>query len=214
MISDFNKPAVEPVPDVPEYRTPDDVYRGTQEADPDLIIFDENSLPVDIMTDLLFENLGGREIINISRNDILNGQNVRYNIIANLGLLAQEYNSRNIFRVSGTLSDFFDNFSIALAPRIPRNGTGPALFYVGPENSNGCTGFPVLNRYDDTVIACFGTLSEARNAIDEDLAPYRDIVYSNPENGDIVVDVTNLTNNERVDIEILSLSDLENDTIY
>jgi len=214
MVSDFNKPAVEPVPDVPEYRTPDDVYRGTQEADPDLIIFDEDSLPVDIMTDLLFENLGGREIINISRNDILNGQNVRYNIIANLGLLAQEYNSRNIFRVSGNLSDFFDNFSIPLAPRIPRNGTGPALFYVGTENSNGCTGFPVLNRYNDTVIACLGTLSEARNAIDKDLAPYRDIVYSNPENGDVVVDVTNLTNNEKVDIEILSLSDLENDTIY
>jgi len=214
MISDRDKPEVEPVPDVPEYRNFSAVLRGTKEADPDLIISQEDSTPVDIMTDLLFENIGGQEIISISRNDILNGQNIRYNIIANLGLLAQEYNTRNIFRVSGTLSDFFDNFSIALAPKIPRNGTGPALFYVGEQDSNGCTGFPVLNRYDDTVAGCFDTLSQARNAIDKDLAPYRDIVYSDTENGNIVVDVTNLTNNERVDIEILSLSDLENDTIY
>jgi hypothetical protein len=214
MISDRDKPEVEPVPDVPEYKDIRSLTKGTKEADPDLIISQEDTTPVDIMTDLLFESIGGQEIINISRNDILNGQNIRYNIIANLGLLAQEYNTRNIFRVSGTLSDFFDNFSIALGTRIPENGTGPALFYVGEENSEGCNGFPVLNRYDDTVVGCFDTISKARRAINQDLAPYRDIVYSNPENGNIVVDVTNLTNNERVDIEILSLSDLENDTIY
>jgi len=214
MVSDFDKPAVEPVPDVPEYRTPGDVYRGTEEATPDLILFDDTSLPIDVLTDLLFENIGGQEIINISRNDILNGQDVRYNIIANLGLLAQEYNPRNIFRVPGTLNDFFENFAIRFSERVPENGTGPSPYYVGAEDSNGCTGFPVLDRYDDTVIGCYTSLTEARNAIDNELAPFRDIVYSDTTNGNLVVDVINMRNNERVEIEVLSSSDLENDTIY
>lgn len=209
-----DEPAVEPVPDVPQYRRPDDVYRGVESATPDLILFDDDSLPVDIMTELLFENVGGQELISIVRNDIINGQDIRYNIIANLGLLNQEYNPRNIFRISGTLNDFFENFAISFSERVPENGTGPAEFYVGEEGTNGCTGFPVLNRYDDTLIQCFDSLVAAQGAISKDLAPYRDIVYSNPESGDLVVDVINMRNNERVEIEVLSSSNLENDTIY
>jgi len=208
------EPAVEPVPDVPQYRRPDDVYRGVESATPDLILFDDNSLPVDIMTELLFENVGGQELISLVRNDIINGQDIRYNIIANLGLLNQEYNPRNIFRISGTLNDFFENFAISLSEKVPEKGTGPALFYVGAEGTNGCTGFPVLNRYDDTLIQCFDSLVAAQQAINNDLAPYRDIVYSSDTTGDIVVDVVNLKNNELVEIEVITSLDLENDTIY
>ena len=214
MISDRDRPGVEPVPDVPEYRSPGSVYRGTKEADPDLILFDDASLPIDILTDLLFENIGGQEILSVSRNDLLNGQNVRYQIISNLGLLAQEYNSRNMFKVPGTLADFFNNFAISFLERVPRSGTAPAPYYVGAENSNGCTGFPVLDRRDDTLIQCFTSLTEARNAIDNDLAPYRDTVYSDITTGDIVIDVENMRNNERVEIEVLTIPNVENDTIY
>lgn len=86
-----NDPAVEPVPDVPEYRSVSAIYKGTKSATPDLILFDDTTLPIDIMTDLLFENIGGQEIINISRNDIINGQNIRYQLISNSTLLSQEY---------------------------------------------------------------------------------------------------------------------------
>jgi len=210
----FEEPSVQPVPDVPEYRRPDDVYRGVESATPDLILFDDDSMPVDIMTQLLFENVGGQELISLVRNDIINGQDIRYNILANLGLLDQEYNPRNIFRVPGTINDFFENFAIALSEKVPENGTGPALFYVGAEGTNGCTGFPVLNRYDDTLIQCFDTLVQAQEAIANTLAPFRDIVYSSDTTGDLVVDVTNLKNNELVEIEVIISSNLEGDTIY
>ena len=209
-----NDPAVEPVPDVPEYRSVSAIYKGTKSATPDLILFDDTTLPIDIMTDLLFENIGGQEIINISRNDIINGQNIRYQLISNSTLLSQEYSPRNIFRVSGTLNEYFDNFAIKLSTHIPENGTGPAPYYVGAENSNGCTGFPVLDKYDDTVIGCYPSVKAAQDAIDNDLAPYRDIVYSDPNTGDIVVDVTNMKVNENVEIQILSDGSLESDTIY
>lgn len=209
-----DEPEVQPVPDVPEYRSVNAIYRGTKSATPDLIIFDDTTLPVDIMTDLLFENLGGQEIITVSRNDLINGKNVNYQLIANAGLLDQEYSPRNIFRVPGTLNEYFDNFAIRLSTHIPNNGTGPALFYVGEEDSNGCAGFPVLNRYDDTVIGCYDTLRKAQRAIDKDLAPFRDTVYSNTEDGSVVVDVTAMKTNEKVEIEVLTTDNLEGDTIY
>ena len=81
-------------------------------ATPDLILFDDAAIPLEFITDLLFEQVGGKEIINISRNDIINGQKISYNLIANSSALAQEYNPNNIFRVPGTLAEFFENFSI------------------------------------------------------------------------------------------------------
>lgn len=215
---EFDKPEVKPVPDVPEYKRPEDVYRGVESASPDLIVFADDTLPVDIMSELLFENLGGQELISLVRNDILNGQDVRYQIIANLGLLNQEYNPRNIFKVPGVLSDYFENFAIKISDKVPENGTGPAPYYVGAAGTSGCTDpalpYPVLDRYDDTLIGCYPTLSAAQEAIRKELAPFRDIVYSDPENGNIVVDVVGMGNNEQVDIEILASSTVEDDTIY
>jgi hypothetical protein len=207
--------SIEPVPDSPESNARDLLYSRPVAATPDLIIFDDAALPVEIMTDLLFEQLGGQEIINISRNDIINGQNVRYRLIANSGLLDQQYSSQNIFRVPGVLSEYFDNFGIKLSTHIPNNGTGPALFYVGEQGSNGCIGeFPVLNRYDDTLIECYTSYADAQKAIDQTLAPFRDLVYSDPDSGDIVVDVTAMGTNELVDIEIVIEGTFEKDTIY
>ena len=216
MVSEFDKPAVEPVPNVPEYKRPEDVYRGVESATPDLIVFDSDELPVDILSELLFENLGGQELISIVRNDILNGQNVRYNIIANLGLLDQEYSPKNIFKVPGTINDLFENFAIRFSEKVPENGTGPAPYYVGPAGTGGCDpgSYPVLNRYDDTVIGCYINLTAAQEAIAKTLAPVRDIVYSDPASGNIVVDVVNMDNNEQVEIEVLVSGTVENDTIY
>lgn len=206
---------VNPVPDYPNNSSSSTSNGGTRAADPDLILFDTELLPIDLMTDLLFEQVGGQEIINISRHDLVNGQNVSYRLISNTTALEQQANPKNIFRLSGTLSEYFENFAIKLAPHIPEEGTGPSPYYVGGLNSNpGCAGYPVLDRYDDTLIGCYTTFSEAQTAIDKDLAPFRPIVYSDTENGNIVIDVTKMKSNELVDIEILQSGTVENDTIY
>ena len=51
-------------------------------------------------------------------------------------------------------------------------------------------------------------------ALAVELSPPRNIVYSDPETGDLVIDVTNMETNDKVQIELLQTGDVENDTIY
>jgi hypothetical protein len=118
-------------------------YEGATEkaikvATPDLILFDEAGLPVEIMTNLIFEQIGGQEIINISRNDIVNGQKVSYNLISNTDQINNSYNPKNIFTVPGAIESYFKNFSIRLDTHIPERGTGPQgqVVYVDRFNNN------------------------------------------------------------------------------
>jgi len=202
------------IPDTPEKRISSAVIDSSIKiATPDLIAIDEESLPLELITDLLFEQIGGQEIINIARNDIINGQNISYNLIGNTSIIQRLYNTSNMFRLSGTIQEFFENFGIRFAIHVPENGTAPAPYYVGEENSNGVTGFPVLDAYDDTVDASFDSFSEAQQYINETY-PTRNIVYSDPLTGNIVVDVTNMEINERVDVEVQTRGNLEDDTIY
>jgi len=70
-----------------------------------------------------------------------------------------------------------------------------------------------LGSYDDSVDGCFVTFAEAQKYIDETYL-VRNIVYSDPLTGNIVVDVTRMEINERVDVEVQSRGILEDDTIY
>jgi hypothetical protein len=91
-------------------------------------------LPVEVMTDLVFENIGGQELINISRHDIINGQDVSYSPIKNLKDIYIQYNPNNIIRLEGTSDTYFKNFSIKLESKIPAYGTGPngEVVYIDP----------------------------------------------------------------------------------
>jgi hypothetical protein len=144
-------------------------YEGASEkaikvATPDLILFDEEGLPVEIMTNLIFEQIGGQEIINISRNDIVNGQKITYNLISNTDQINYAYNPKNIFTVPGAIESYFKNFAIRLDTHIPELGTGPQgqVVYVDRENL-------------------------------DDLKRKR-----------LVIDVINMKENERVEIQVLN----------
>jgi hypothetical protein len=127
---------VNPVPNVPaEQWRPQSL--GTQPASPDIILFDDDGVPIELMTDLIFENIGGQELINIARNDLINGQNIIYSPIKNLNLLAQQYNSKNILSLSNSADAYFKNFSIKFENKLPNVGTGPngEIVYLD-ENGN------------------------------------------------------------------------------
>lgn len=97
----------------------------TKTAPIDTVLFNDNSMSIEIMTDLIFENIGGHELINIARNDIINGQQVSYTPIKNLGLIQQTYNPNNILRLQATSEKYFGNFSIKFEDKIPLVGNGP-----------------------------------------------------------------------------------------
>lgn len=94
-------------------------------ATPDIILFDDESTSIDTMADLIFENIGGIELINITRSDIVNGQKISYQPIKNLSSIQQRYNPNNILGLQQTADKYFSGFSIKLEDKIPNEGNGP-----------------------------------------------------------------------------------------
>ena len=101
----------------------------------DTILFNDETLPVEIMADLLFENIGGQELINIARNDTVNGQQVIYQPIKNLSTIQQQYNPNNIVSLQATSDKYFQNFSIKFESKVPNVGNGPngEHVYIDPQ---------------------------------------------------------------------------------
>lgn len=116
--------AVSSTPDQPTTNT-QDTSGAVKAATPDIILFEDDSLPIEVMADLLFENIGGQELINIARNDTVNGQNIIYQPIKNLSYVYNKYNTKNLVPIQDTSDFFFQNFSIKLEDYLPSEGNGP-----------------------------------------------------------------------------------------
>lgn len=141
---------------------------ATKSATPEKIALSNPTLSEDRMLELVFEDIGGQELINISRNDIIDGQDVIYSPIKNLKDLYLQYNSNSIIRLESTSDTYFKNFSIRLELKLPAYGTGPN----------------------------------------------EEVVYIDPDTGDLIINVSNLEPDEQVDVEILSDGEILNGTIY
>jgi len=103
------------------------VSDGIKSATPDIIQFNDEDINsnAELLADILFENIGGQELLAITRHDTVNGQSVKHTFFKNLETIQQDYNSLNILRLQGTLDKTFDNFSVKLADKIPFEGNGP-----------------------------------------------------------------------------------------
>jgi hypothetical protein len=130
----------------------------------DIILFDEESVPTDGMFDQIFENIGGQELISITRSDIVNGQKISYQPIKNLSAIQQRYNPNNILSLQQTADKFFAGFSIKLEDKIPEtgNGTNGENVYL---NAAGDLVIEFINVNPDeqveTQISVSGTIYEA-----------------------------------------------------
>jgi hypothetical protein len=200
-------------PETPEKR-PTVISRKTKPASPDLIQFTERPADTGFMEKLILEDIGGIELLSISRNDIINGQRISYNIISNTTEIAKLYSPKKFVQSPGSSEENFRSFGIRFAPHVPDEGTGPLLNYVGAFNSVvGCDAYPILNKYTDELVGCATTFLGAQD-LAQQLSPPKSVAYSEPLTGDIVIDVVNMLPNEKVDIEILQVGQLEDDTIY
>ena len=130
----------------------------------DIILFDEENIPTDGMFDQIFENIGGQELISITRSDIVNGQKISYQPIKNLSAIQQRYNPNNILSLQQTADKFFAGFSIKLEDKIPEtgNGTNGENIYL---NAAGDLIIELINVNPDeqveTQISVSGTIYEA-----------------------------------------------------
>ena len=132
---------VNATPDIPA-PTPAVSNQDIKIATPDLIQFGEEAVPIEYMTDLLFEQIGGQEIISISRNDIVNGQTVLYRPIKNVPQLAATFSPLNMFASIDDTNSYFKNFTIKLDEKIPEIGSNlannevPNIVYIDDTNGN------------------------------------------------------------------------------
>ena len=122
-------------PQIPEVR-PRSAANEIKPATPDLILRDINGTPIEFLTDLLFEQVGGQEILSISRSDTIAGQNLIYSPIKNISNINLSYNSKNLFQLNGSWEEYFSNFEIKLENHLLQIGDGPNGEVVYVDSSN------------------------------------------------------------------------------
>ena len=162
-------------------------------ATPDLILFDEEKMEADNMTDLVFEDIGGYELATISRHDLVNGQKVIYAPIKNLTDLYLQYNPNNVLRLQSSDS-YFKSLSLSIFDRLPVCGTGYDITPPPPPTDN-----PGYIERDKTKWI---------------KTPNCKAVYIDPITGDLVINLINMKKNEQVEVQVLTDGAVFSDTIY
>jgi hypothetical protein len=162
----YTAPAISPTPLTPSLiSTPTPPPPPVKTAPIDTVLFNDEEVPIEVMTDLIFEDIGGQELINIARNDIINGQQVSYQPIKNLSSIQQQYNPNNILSLQATSDKYFANFPIKLENKIPTPGTGPSGTHVYIDSANGNLVIEAINIEPDEQIeieiTVSGTIYEA-----------------------------------------------------
>lgn len=106
-------------------------------ATPDIILFEDDNVSISEMSSLYFEDLAVQELVSISRNDTINGQDLLYEPIKNIKSLQQSYNSNNILGLQKTSDQYFSGFPITFDQKIPNEGNGlnEANVYVDEEGN-------------------------------------------------------------------------------
>jgi hypothetical protein len=139
-------------------------------ATPDVMLYTVSDLEVQAINDILFENVGGQELISISRNDILSGQDIRVQPIKNLKSLGLKYNSKNIVSLPENSASFFNNFPIALENYLPNQALGTKLSEVD-DNGNVVINFVNVPNGEQIEIQLFA----GGNILDETI--FNDTIY-------------------------------------
>ena len=121
-------PATAAIPKPAKTSTSDSIKIAT----PDLLIFGEQAVAIEIMTDLIFEDIGGFELATISRHDLVNGQKVVYEPIKNLTDLYLQYNPNNVLRLQSA-DAAFSSLAIILDNYLPKYGNGYDLIGTNPD---------------------------------------------------------------------------------
>jgi hypothetical protein len=126
--------AINPTPNVPA-----PVFSlstsGIKPATPDLFTTSKVD-DIGILEDLLFESVAGQELLNFSRYDTVNGQNVAYRPIKNVSSLAIQYSPQNLLSLQNPSTAYFNNFPIKLETKVPTTGELSDIIYIESETGD------------------------------------------------------------------------------
>lgn len=105
-------------PDVPSASSSKTPLAGVKAARPDIIEF-ETPIDAGLLNTILIENLGGQELINIARHDLISGQRIDYQPVRGISRSGSDGDALSLVSLQGTSDTVFNNFSIRLEDKIP-----------------------------------------------------------------------------------------------
>jgi hypothetical protein len=98
--------------------TPPDVVVRTPTRD--VVNFtDDSNIGVELITNLLFENLGANELVKFERHDTIEGTNANYDIISNLSSVRKQFDPASLISRQKPDRSYFDIFNIKLEDKLP-----------------------------------------------------------------------------------------------
>lgn len=165
----FEVSPISPTPTPVTITTPQTSVRV---ANPDLLLVTNSQLPVESMVDLVLDDIGGQEIINISRTDLINGVNNSYQLISDSLSLAENYNSKTLIPMPGQSDFYFNSQSINFLSKIPANALGTSDDFLIVQISTTVNGTTTLkDRYIPIInVIGDGTTATYTTAIDHNLS--------------------------------------------
>ena len=113
--SPVNAAPVNATPQLPTF-TPMPSNKNFKVAPSDIIQFDDSNIEIQLITNLLFEDVGAVELSDMSRSDLIDGQQVIYSPITNLPELKRDFDPNKIIS-NIPMVDYFSRFQINLLSR-------------------------------------------------------------------------------------------------
>jgi hypothetical protein len=149
------------------------ISKGIKIATSNLFVLNDIPPTIEATFSLVFENLVATELTGFLKHDMVKGENLNYQPFSNLGTLSQQYSPFNIIQLSGTTSQFLNDFAYSLEIFVPSVG--------------------------------YGTNGEI---------VYIDKVSTSSTKNSIIINLINISDDERVEVEFLTYDSLRSDTIY
>jgi hypothetical protein len=141
------------------------------------LFIDTGSVPVDYMTGAVFDGIGGNEFINGGSSEIILQEG--NSLISNANDIQYDINTKTNEKQADGTDTFFSQFDISLNSYLP-----------------------LTNASEDELVG----LAAPRSLDNPDINIYVDLqnVYFDPENQNICIELTNLSEGEQVEVEFIT----------
>lgn len=166
-IPEIEIPVIDPVPYTPPSIASSSPKPDTKPATPDLIMISDEAFPVELITDLLFEDIGGTEILNIARHDLVDGAELSYQQISNMAKVTTVSGGANLQSLTQTSEDLFSQFPLKRYQYVPASTDDPS----------GMNRNVYLNNNGDLVIELSGVDSSYQLEVSFQVGSVSDIIY-------------------------------------
>jgi hypothetical protein len=160
-------PIIDAVPYTPPATASSSPKPDTKPATPDLIMITDEAFPVELITDLLFEDIGGTEILNIARHDLIDGADLAYQQISNIAKVTTIAGGANLQALTQTSEDLFNQFPLRRYQYVPESTDDPS----------GMNRNVYLNNNGDLVVELTGVDSSYQLEVSFQVGSVSDIIY-------------------------------------